>query len=117
MRLLELEADGVQLNVNCLNPYSTGNEVVGIVKNGWVQCTKPSLNPYSTGNEVVGGVLNNIKSLDQKVLILILLEMRLLVRGIDEKTQRKSPVLILILLEMRLLVMVMSLLLSQKEMS
>ena len=36
-----------------LNPYSTGNEVVGNYKIG--KRKKPySLNPYSTGNEVVG---------------------------------------------------------------
>ena len=40
---------------NRLNPYSTGNEVVGKRwKNPPRKFTKPSLNPYSTGNEVVG---------------------------------------------------------------
>ncbi len=38
---------------NSLNPYSTGNEVVGL--HGRPQKPKKrSLNPYSTGNEVVG---------------------------------------------------------------
>ena len=36
-----------------LNPYSTGNEVVGRV-NIPILNTLLGLNPYSTGNEVVG---------------------------------------------------------------
>ncbi len=38
---------------------------------------KGGLNPYSTGNEVVGSLVSDIK-MGNKVLILILLEMRLL---------------------------------------
>ena len=38
---------------DCLNPYSTGNEVVGNAKSSKNSFTA-SLNPYSTGNEVVG---------------------------------------------------------------
>ena len=37
----------------CLNPYSTGNEVVGNGKFKFWGFFE-SLNPYSTGNEVVG---------------------------------------------------------------
>ncbi len=61
----------------CLNPYSTGNEVVGNFYTKSKSLKDNCLNPYSTGNEVVG--------LDEQgfefhgtVLILILLEMRLL---------------------------------------
>ncbi len=37
----------------CLNPYSTGNEVVG-TSSTCSRTHRRSLNPYSTGNEVVG---------------------------------------------------------------
>ena len=61
MRLLAVIEYSNGYGVKCLNPYSTGNEVVG-----WVQCTKPTgetygLNPYSTGNEVVGPLQKSIK--------------------------------------------------------
>ena len=37
-----------------LNPYSTGNEVVGSTSVEVVEPISQGLNPYSTGNEVVG---------------------------------------------------------------
>ncbi len=39
---------------NRLNPYSTGNEVVGPSQFGKFTKNGKGLNPYSTGNEVVG---------------------------------------------------------------
>ena len=42
---------------SCLNPYSTGNEVVGgLIISSLISDLKSGLNPYSTGNEVVGVV-------------------------------------------------------------
>ena len=63
-----------------------------------------SLNPYSTGNEVVGGIELTDEIFGKLVLILILLEMRLLVNRKKNGTIKIGHVLILILLEMRLLV-------------
>ena len=37
----------------CLNPYSTGNEVVAGKRNIGINTLFNCLNPYSTGNEVV----------------------------------------------------------------
>ena len=68
-----------------LNPYSTGNEVVGRKKSAADEETK-CLNPYSTGNEVVGKQKRSLKKAAKEVLILILLEMRLLA----ETTLRES---------------------------
>ena len=45
----------------CLNPYSTGNEVVGQGRRGKEEKTS-SLNPYSTGNEVVGDYLSHVQN-------------------------------------------------------
>ena len=42
----------VQQKSTCLNPYSTGNEVVAKVAKQIAEAN-PGLNPYSTGNEVV----------------------------------------------------------------
>ena len=53
MRLLEKEGGTQRAIFGGLNPYSTGNEVVG---RAFLKKRQPShrLNPYSTGNEVVG---------------------------------------------------------------
>ena len=61
------------------------------------------LNPYSTGNEVVGNAEKYICNNFLQVLILILLEMRLLVCLYEKFIGDDVTVLILILLEMRLL--------------
>ena len=52
MRLLDGFGSVIKIICNCLNPYSTGNEVVGNRMRP-VPCSAVSLNPYSTGNEVV----------------------------------------------------------------
>ena len=61
-----------------LNPYSTGNEVVAAEPIGVVEMNGVCLNPYSTGNEVVALVKKQQNIINNIVLILILLEMRLL---------------------------------------
>ena len=53
MRLLDLIAYVLTDDRPCLNPYSTGNEVVGTTKT-FFEGALVGLNPYSTGNEVVG---------------------------------------------------------------
>ena len=87
---------------NCLNPYSTGNEVVAILYIAFL---------FTMNNVLILILLEmrllltkmNFKQLNQKiVLILILLEMRLL-QAKTRQRKAKNTVLILILLEMRLL--------------
>ncbi len=54
MRLLAVADCSSKKNYRrSLNPYSTGNEVVGETKK-WANLVNFGLNPYSTGNEVVG---------------------------------------------------------------
>ena len=101
MRLLVYPPDIIIVASQCLNPYSTGNEVVGKKKQESVFGHK-CLNPYSTGNEVVGATGVPDGSAKNRVLILILLEMRLLVEDANPNSI-SYHVLILILLEMRLL--------------
>ena len=71
------EEHNIIIHSSGLNPYSTGNEVVGIIYQERTYYYYQCLNPYSTGNEVVGITKDAIKHL-HGVLILILLEMRLL---------------------------------------
>ena len=53
MRLLGAQTICSTAFAVCLNPYSTGNEVVGFSENDKLRYSQ-GLNPYSTGNEVVG---------------------------------------------------------------